>query len=537
MIPEITQEQIKAYPAFWGMNFRNIRGRRYGFFGTPEFPHAHRPFLFFPLLKKSKVKGYKKSRQAGVSENSVTETLWMLDNHNVNIVYTFPSPKQVEDFSNTRIKTALTDSQGNALEVLMGDPQNVTLRKVGKGYLYMRSATNPKLGEGIDADCVVFDEIDRMRRNVGIAFKESLSASKFGWERQISTPTLPGRGIDELWQKANQWHWFVKCPACGHEQILRYPENILELHSVAPYEKIIPPGSYAYCCSKCHSPKIDRWHGIWRLTKKVPSDEHDCFHINQLMCAWITADQIMQKKRDYRFPQLFWNYVLGLEYASDNILITEAHMLRCIDTALYNGVGRSSRYVRYSVGIDWGNLSWATVFGITTEGRTDLINIFMAEDTDEPLESTKRIEEFIRPFDPDVIVADTGYGKDRIAHLIKAFPGRVFGCTYTENAKSIEPKFVESSHSVTVDRTAWLKGTAQQFREAKIRIPSAERVPLLPEYIKQMTTSVVMLEEDDDGNIVERVEETGDDHFFHASGYGLMGFEFLGESEFSFDFV
>jgi|GEM_PF-4028336 len=32
-----------------------------------------------------------------------------------------------------------------------------------------------------------------------------------------------------------------------------------------------------------------------------------------------------------------------------------------------------------------------------------------------------------------------------------------------------------------------------------------------------------MLEEDDEGNIVERVVETGDDHFFHASGYGLMG--------------
>lgn len=47
-----------------------------------------------------------------------------------------------------------------------------------------------------------------------------------------------------------------------------------------------------------------------------------------------------------------------------------------------------------------------------------------------------------------------------------------------------------------------------------------------------------MLEEDENGNIIERIEETGDDHFFHASGYGLMGFEFYeGESDFNFEFV
>ena len=109
---------------------------------------------------------------------------------------------------------------------------------------------------------------------------------------------------------------------------------------------------------------------------------------------------------------------------------------------------------------------------------------------------------------------------------------------YAQNAKAIKPKFTEGSNSVTVDRTSWLKGTAQEFRDAKIRIPSAERVPLIPQYIKQMTCSVVMLEEDDDGNIVERVEETCDDHFFHASGYGLMGFQYFGgESDFDFDFV
>lgn len=525
--------------AFWGIAHRQLRGDKYGFYSEDrKAPHKHRPFLFLPLTMPSRVKGYKKSRQAGVSESSVTEVLWMLSQFRVNVVYTFPSPKQVEDFSNTRIKTALTDSRDGCLEQMMGDPQNVTLRKLGKGYLYLRSATNPKLGEGIDADCVVFDEIDRMRRNIGVAFKESLSASKFGWEREVSTPTLPGRGIDETWSKSNQWHWFVKCPACGKQQILQYPENIVQLKDVPPYEKIVPPGSFDFCCAHCKSMKIDRWNGIWRVTKKSTSPDYNCFQINQLICNWITADQIMQKKRDYRFLQLFYNYVLGLEYASDNILVTEAHMRRCIDTVLFDQISRTTHYAQYSVGIDWGNLSWVVVYGKTAEGRVDVVNLKMVEDNDEPLGSTKQIEKFIRPFDPDIIVADTGYGKDRIAYLMKQFPGRVFGCTYAQSPKSIVPKFNESAGSVTVDRTSWLKGTAQEYRDAKIRIPSEERVPLIPQFVKQMTTSVIMLTEDDDGNIIEHVEETGDDHFFHASGYGLMGFEFFGgETDFDFDFL
>jgi hypothetical protein len=55
-----------------------------------------------------------------------------------------------------------------------------------------------------------------------------------------------------------------------------------------------------------------------------------------------------------------------------------------------------------------------------------------------------------------------------------------------------------------------------------------------------MKALVTVLEEQDDGTIKERVEETGDDHFAHATGYALMGFEYKelkGGSDFSFDFL
>lgn len=524
--------------AEWAIDHRLIRGVGYGFIDYHN-PYRHRPFLAYPLMVQPKVKGYKKSRQAGVSESSVTETLWMLDNFPVSAVYTFPSPKQVEDFSNIRIKEALTNSVGNRLASLMGDPQNVTLRKIGQGALYLRSATNPKLGEGVDADLVVFDEIDRMKRGIGIAFKESLSASKYGWQRELSTPTLPGRGIDELWQKSNQMSWYVRCEACGTEQVLRYPDNILEVKPLAPHEKIVPKGTYEYCCAKCKSTKINRWDGCW-IPAYSGREDYVCFHINQLMCCWITADEIMQKKRDYRFPQLFWNYVLGETYASDNILLNDHALDVCTDASMKAQVVRMPAYSYVSVGIDWGTFNWCAVFGQRADGRKDLLALKVTEDGKEPLSSTKEIEDFIRPFKPDIIIADWGYGKDRVTYLVKRFPGRVYGCTYANESRMVKPRFSDEACTASVDRTGWLKTMANEFREQKVRIPTDEALPLIGTYRQHLKSLAVMREEQEDGTILEKIEEMGDDHMAHATGYALIGFEYReqkGTSDFSFDFI
>jgi hypothetical protein len=81
---------------------------------------------------------------------------------------------------------------------------------------------------------------------------------------------------------------------------------------------------------------------------------------------------------------------------------------------------------------------------------------------------------------------------------------------------------------------------SHEFREQKVAIPSQDRQPLIGTYRSHMKSLVTMLEETEDGTIKERIEETGDDHFAHATGYGLMGFEYAelkGGGGFSFDFL
>jgi hypothetical protein len=196
------------------------------------------------------------------------------------------------------------------------------------------------------------------------------------------------------------------------------------------------------------------------------------------------------------------------------------------------------QYPRIAVGIDWGHLNYCAVYGTHEDGRTVLLGLLITEDNDEPLDSTKQIEAFIRPFRPDCIVADWGYGKDRTTYLAKQFPARVFGCTYMADAKTLSPRFSEATHTVNVDRTAWLKALSHAFREARVCLPPVSRLPLLPTFVRHMVASVLMIEEDDAGKFVERVDNIGDDHFFHASGYAFMGLEYMADAtDFAFDFV
>ncbi|MBI4279995.1 MAG: hypothetical protein HY660_16205, partial [Armatimonadetes bacterium] len=84
-------------PALWARRRRRLRGLPYGF-GASDAPlHQQRPFLRLMMEDQSTVKVYRKPRQVGVSESSVTEVLWCMDTADSSrtLVYTLPSTKLV----------------------------------------------------------------------------------------------------------------------------------------------------------------------------------------------------------------------------------------------------------------------------------------------------------------------------------------------------------------------------------------------------------------------------------------------------------
>jgi hypothetical protein len=130
--------------------------------------------------------------------------------------------------------------------------------------LYLRSARSslhleagdkeaPQL-RGLPVNMLVFDELDMMAFEDAIGQAEGrLGDTDYGSSNFISNPTLPGRGIAELYEKSDQRHWFRKC-GCGAKTCAseHFPDLV---------GKRADGTGYIACkkCGKPTDPRIGEW--------------------------------------------------------------------------------------------------------------------------------------------------------------------------------------------------------------------------------------------------------------------------------------
>lgn len=555
--PEVLKSNSKALqisdPITWSMTHRVLKGLPYRF----ELPSSkrenvkswnqHRPFLKQIIADQTRNKVLKTSRQCGKSESSVTEIIWFLSTHpNTKAIYTFPSGKQLNDFSNARFDPVFNES--DYLNSLKGSTFNVGMKEIGhSSFLFLRSASTPRLGEGIDADIVAFDEKDRMPDRVEDAFRQSLSASAYGYLREFSTPSLPGKGVDRSFKQAKQHQWFVKCDS-GHSQRLTYPDNIGFTQDLDPTSEYIVPGTCFFKCSHvgadgkgCIS-SINRWDGEWVATDNLHIQDRTGYQISQMNCVWIDADTIMQEKLKMKWPDLWYNYVLGEVYSSNDGLITEDQLKACLDrTRPKIPEVRKAEYTQVVAGIDWGSLNWCIVMGRTLSGIWEVCGFKYVTDSSDVLSAAKDLADYLEPFRPNCIVADLGYGRDRCMYLQKRFPERVFACTYTNTSNDRQFNPVWAIDKVSVNRTAHLRNMLEMIKMKKFCFPGTEENYKI--IFKHIMSLVLVHQEDDDPSkedavIIEKIDHTGPDHCAHALAYcslaaekmsqgGMFGWSFI----------
>ncbi len=501
----------------------------------------HRPWQIEPLRDEHPHKVYKKGRQIGISELSLTEAICFLDqNENTNLIYTFPRDKQLETFAKTRIDPAFQETP--RMRRLLTGVNQVGMKRIGNSHIVFRSAWDSGLGEGVNADVVVFDEKDRMKPGVEVAFKESMSSSPFGWVRDVSTPTLPNRGVDEAYQQSDKRQWFVKCSRCGKKQPITHDsiKQQIDLPMVLPKE--LPEHAFEYICDKpkCGG-KLDRLMGEW-VAERPSIKRIRGYHMPQMIAIWLSATAIMQKRVDYKFIQLWTNYVLGEVSLGESMLLTE----RDFDMAEAGHpiiTRRTADWVYVSVGIDWGHRNWLVVKGLNTNGRQYILNGMMFEDNRaQELESVRKIEAWIEPYQPDMIIADDGYGKDRNAYLLRKFgESRFYACRYNRAEKggqTFTPGWQPARNQVLCDRTMALKNMCRLIKDREIGFPSMEH-EITRAIIDHLKALAPMMEQDEETEeIIEVINATGDDHLAHALFYSQLGMDYLRKTNhFNFDFM
>lgn len=522
----LQQVMINKIPALYALKHRFIKGKPMTFMSDKN-PVKHRPWQIDIINDQHPDKVVRKSRQLGLSEMAITEFLWFLDTHpNTKAMYTFPRKEQMEDFSNTRITPIFQESDYLSSRL---DPKmnNVRLKKlVNSSVMFLRSAWGSALGEGADIDMLGLDEYDRMKDGVELAFRESMKSSVHGLMRRWSTPTIPGRGVDLLFGKSDQRYYHHKCDKCGHWQVLTVEDNLLQIKAdgVDIINEQIQDGSFMFVCSKCKR-ALNRWYKGEYVAKHPARHEIRGYHISQLDAVWISADEIMRNQFQYKVKQLFYNYVIGIPYASEGLIITDQDVLSCVEYPEPIGYRDYSKYKKVVAGVDWGYFNWLFIIGLTDDDQEHLLDLHWHEDNpNKPLECVNMFTALLQPYDPDVIVADNGFGADRNSYLIQQFPGRVFACDW-DTPKSNIPlvdSWNDKGQRVRVDKTTKMKRVLYNVKSRKLKMFARnEKLDMFTKHLKNVRT----LMEEEDGEIYEKVTRIGDDHLACACAYAYIALD------------
>lgn len=458
-----------------------------------------------------------KPPQIGMTVLQLIKTLWAAMKKKLDIIYTLPTSADVHDMAGGKVNRII--AQNPVLQGWVKDHDTVEQKAVGDNIIYYRGTFTAKAAMMVSSKLNVHDEVDASDASVITQYETRLEAQADGMRWYFSHPSIAGFGVDIQWQQSDKKEWFITCPTCKDEHVMTYPESINF-------------NTKQYICKQCKQelPDRTRQYGDWRNKDGVPwsgkiegNYKFSGWHISQMMCEWISAENIIDKSNDpNKDQQYFSNYVLGLPYVgSDNKI--DPNVVLANTTPRIN-----SQEDRIVIGVDTGlpiHYTLVNKEGVFYNGKCKPAGTPNYDPYDD-------LEHYLIRFPKSILVADQGGDLIGIRKLQSKYPGRVFLCYYRKDRKSKEViKWGEGKDFgiVVVDRNRMIQMIVEQMRDiGRIRLHGTK------EDWKEFS--------DHFGNIYRTMKETpfgaeyswernGPDHFVHALLYALVGLDKFAESE------
>jgi len=204
------------------------------------------------------------------------------------------------------------------------------------------------------ADVIVFDEYDRMATDYLEDAKHRVDGSRIKRLTFLSTPTVPGHGLDadDEWWASDMHKWFVPCPYCSRFQTFLFEENVKIGDD--KYDCVLE-------CSHCHHAISDNQRinlnsqGKWEATNLEGFFRG--YHINQFNSPTMLLSEIMESyfagQRDAKRMKSFYNQSLGEPYTSPGDQISTQLLDKCRDQNHHlGGIPNGPVYIGIDVGHD-----------------------------------------------------------------------------------------------------------------------------------------------------------------------------------------
>jgi hypothetical protein len=491
----------------WAKENRSFKGKPFSLDGHEYLRELYeRPFDGYDYLV------LEKAAQMGASELAMTEVLWFCDRYpRTKTIYFMPSDELVRDFSHDRIKPVISASP--RLSKIVGGVfndngiENVGLKHIGHSSLYMRGMFAKSKTKSIPADFIVFDELDEAKRSNKQQAIERLSHSDYQYVLELSTPTLPGYGIDEEWQDTDQRYWHLAC---------RCPEGVV-LEDTFPNCVGLRDGRYFLMCPTCGKENLHPCEparrGEYRgWFPKFPEREKRGYHLTQLFSVYIPLSKIMALWDSGRDREEFYNSKLGMPFAGDRMPLT-LDVLRACGGGSYPFIDRREvASDRIFIGADQG----LTLHVVVTKEEANGSRRTLWLERISGMNPFNRLSELIERFKPTCTVVDAMPNSVPARELCYKHRN-TYRCFYNDTAK--DPfNFDLDNRKVNANRTHMLDQMVQDWQQRKYVVPDDR--PEVEVAFAHLRSLAKLLETNPDTGISRWVyKHLGEDHYAHAYNY------------------
>jgi len=425
--------------------------------GVVDLDFRKYPFVTEIIDERAPVTSIIKGAQMGLTIACIIRALADAETGNKRgIGYFFPTESEVSDFAKARFGPMMTNNP-NIWGNIVKNTDSASLKRIGDTFLYFRgmgqkgstgaTRSTSKL-KSIPLDDLYMDERDEMDDSRVDAAYHRLDGSMDPHIVMLSTPTLPGYGVDLEYAKSDQRVWMWKCPVCTDWTCLEtnYPDCIAEPRDGDPF----------YLCEKCHEP-LRKERGQW-VARQTEIEDHRGYWISQLSSVTRTATQIVlaleQATESGRMKE-FYNQNLARAYAEVEDEITAKQLEELVI--------QEPRPLRHegpcSMGVDPGKPLWYTVRVRSSERDSSVIARGRADSYDD-------IHRIARMYNVESGVMDMGYDPTKVMEFVDAHPGW-FGCQYV-TGKLSDPDWNHKTRIVKVGRERLLDDAHQDIIEKRV---------------------------------------------------------------------
>lgn len=490
------------------------------------------------LNSKAREQIVRKCSQVGISELAVRKALALCGMiKSFTTIYTLPTASFAATLSKTRVDPVIQESP--YLHEMITDIDNVEVKQLGTSFLYLKGSASGNAPISIPADCLVHDELDFSDPLIISQYQSRLTHSPHKMKFKLSTPTIPGKGIDFEFQRSRRHFNFAKCSCCGHQFIPSYYDHVRipgftgdlrdivkrNLHSV-DYQN-----AFVECPSCGGVPDLGPEFREWVCEN--PSENHvaEGFQVSPFDAPRIiTPSYLVEASTAYTNIGEFVNFNLGLPYFSQESVLSPEEVQGTIVPVQFEGS------VAPVMGIDLGMICHVIVANTSYDGSMQVIH----KEKVPLMQLRERYKALRMQYRVRLSVIDSLPYTDLVMAL-QAIDQNLYASVYTQTKGTElfsvkkrdedEDKGTQKLRQINVNRDKTFDALMAFIRSGQF---SVLHCPLDTEFVQHCTDMRRVKDWDTRTQEIKFKwikSEQGDDHFWFSLSYAFLAKHILGVAD------